>query len=169
MSLIRLVMGTAPERVSAHATWATSGVDMSMMATLLYSGGRRAQLSCALDGGSHRMATIVCANGTIETEYQNHTADAGVVHPFGYLASRLRVRRGTHFLIPYEDIVTGTGSGFRFAAEAFAKVVAEGDFAGVSRAAQASLDNAAALKAITDSARSGQVVTLGREVPAGLS
>jgi hypothetical protein len=52
------------------------------------------------------------------------------------------------------------GSGFRFAAEAFATVVRQKDFAAVRRAAQASLDNAATLEALARSARSGQAVDL---------
>jgi len=42
---------------------------------------------------------------------------------------------------PFEEIRADTGSGFRFAAEAFAKVVGERDFEAIRRAAQASLDN----------------------------
>ena len=51
-----------------------------------------------------------------------------------------------------------TGSGFRFAAEAFARKVAEQDFAAMNRAAQASLDIAATLEALALSARQGRVV-----------
>ena len=47
---------------------------------------------------------------------------------------------------------------FRFAAEAFARVVADRDFAAIERAAQASLDNAATLEALARSARLGQSV-----------
>lgn len=160
LSLIRLVMGCAPQRVSADATWAATGVDMSLMATLYYGDGRRAQLSCAMDGGTHRHATIVGTNGTIETEYLNHTSAQAGGHPYGYLPCQLRVRRGTANTIPFEDVTANVGSGFRFAAEAFAGLVAEADFAAVSRAAQASLDNAATLQAILESARSGRVTAL---------
>ena len=44
------------------------------------------------------------------------------------------------------DAISATGSGFLFAAEAFANVVANKDFAAVERAASASLDIAATLK-----------------------
>jgi predicted dehydrogenase len=67
VSLIRLVMGCAPERVMAHANWAATGVDISMMATLFYADGRRAQMSCAMDTANHRRATIVGSRGTVET------------------------------------------------------------------------------------------------------
>jgi predicted dehydrogenase len=158
LSVIRLAMGDAPLRVAADANWASSGVDISLVATLLYADGRRAQLSCAMDTANHRRATIAGTLGTIETEYLNHTSAQAGGHVHGYLPSHLRVRRGTANTIPFEDIRSGTGSGFRFAAEAFAKVVAERDFDAITRAAQASLDNAATLEALARSARLGHAV-----------
>lgn len=159
LSLIRLVMGGAPQRVMADATWSESGVDISLMATLHFADGRRAQLSCAMDTANHRRATIMGTQGTIETEYLNHTSD-GPGHPWGYLPSQLRVRRGIANSIPFEDIRAASGSGFRFAAEAFAKVVAEQDFDAIERAAAASLDIAATLEAIARSAREGRPVAV---------
>jgi predicted dehydrogenase len=160
LSLIRLAMGCAPQRVRADASWSDTGVDISLMATLHYADGRRAQLSCAMDAANHRRATIVGSQGTIETEYLNHTGTQAGAHPWGYLPSQLRLRRGTANTIPFEDVVSGSGSGFRFAAEAFAKVVAEQDFAAVARAAAASIDNASTLEALARSARLGQTVEL---------
>ena len=160
LSLIRLVMGDAPQKVRADAVWADSGVDISLMATLFYADGRRAQLSCAMDTANHRRATIVGSDGTIETEYLNHTSDQSGGHVYGYLPSQLRVRRGIANTNPFEDVITGTGSGFRFAAEAFARVIHARDFAAIERAAQVSLDNAATLEALAQSARLGQTVTL---------
>jgi hypothetical protein len=72
----------------------------------------------------------------------------------------LRVRQGIANSIPFEEIDAATGSGFRFAAEAFAKVVREGGMAAIQRAAAASNDIAATLDAIQTSARTGQLVTL---------
>ena len=160
LSLIRLVMGDAPQKVRADAVWADSGVDISLMATLFYADGRRAQLSCAMDTANHRRATIVGSDGTIETEYLNHTSDQSGGHAYGYLPSQLSVRRGIANTTPFEDVITGTGSGFRFAAEAFARVIHARDFAAIERAAQASLDNAATLEALAQSARLGHTVTL---------
>jgi predicted dehydrogenase len=158
LSLIRLVMGCAPQLVQASTTWADTGVDISTMATLHYADGRRAQLSCAMDTGTHRRAIIVGSAGTIETEYLNHTSAHAGGHPWGYLPSQMRVRRGRANAIAFEEVRSGVGSGFRFAAEAFAKVVAERDFAATARAAEASLDIAATLEAIARSARLGGVV-----------
>jgi predicted dehydrogenase len=162
LSVIRLAMQSAPVRVSADATWADSGVDISLMATLHYADGRRAQLSCAMDAANHRRAVIVGSQGTIETEYLNHTSVQARGHAFGYLPSELRVRRGTANSIPFERVRSGVGSGFRFAAEAFAKVIHERDFAAVDRAAQVSLENAATLEAIALSARSGSPVAVDK-------
>lgn len=159
LSLIRLVMGCAPERVMAHANWATTGVDISMMATLFYANGRRAQMSCAMDTANHRRATIVGSHGTVETEYLNHTSDSHT-HAWGYLPSQLRVRQGIANSVPFQEMTSATGSGFRFAAEAFAQVVRDGDMAAVERAAAASHDIAAMLDAIQASAKSGHMVVL---------
>lgn len=157
LSLIRLVMGCAPQRVQADARWADSGVDIGTVATLHYADGRRAQLSCAMDTANHRHASIVGDQGVIETEYLNHTSAQAGGHPHGYLPSQMRVRRGAGNTA-FEPVHSGSGSGFRFAAEAFAKVVAERDSAAIGRAAAASLDNAATLEALARSARLGQAV-----------
>jgi predicted dehydrogenase len=162
LSLIRLVMGCAPRRVRADATWAPGGVDISMMATLYYTDGRRAQMSCAMDAANHRRATIVGTQGTIETEYLNHTSAEVGSSPFGYLPSQLRVRRGIANTVPFEEIRSEPGSGFCFAAEAFAKLVAGQDFVTVARMAEASLDIAATLQALAQSARSGEALDLPR-------
>ena len=154
LSMIRLVMGCAPQRVMAHADWSTTGVDISLMATLDYADGRRAQMSCAMNAANHRRATVMGTKGTVETEYLNHTS-MQFNHPWGYLPSQMRVRRGTANNIPFEDITSATGSGFLFAAEAFTNVIAQKDVAAIDRAASASLDIGATLEAI---ARSGQAV-----------
>ena len=159
MSLIRLAMGDAPERVMAHATLATSGVDIATSATLLYSGGRSAQLFCAMNVGYHRVATILGSAGVIETEFLNHTSQ-DPNHPLKYLPSLMRVRRGFAGTLPLEEVRSATGSGFAFCAEAFARVIHAKDFAAIDRAAQASCDIAATLEAIGQSAKSGQVVAV---------
>jgi len=160
LSLIRLVMGCAPQRVHADATWTDTGVDLCLMATLHYADGRRAQLSCAMDAANHRRATIVGSKGTIETEYLNHTSERAGGHPYGYLPSQLRIRRGAANSVPFEDVRSATGSGFRFAAEAFAAFASGRNAAALTRAAEASIDNAATLEAIARSARLGTTVDL---------
>ena len=78
--------------------------------------------------------------------------------PRGYLPSQLRLRRGSANTVPFDEIHAGFGSGFRFAAEAFASLVAERDFDAMERAAAASLDIAATLEALAQSARLGRPV-----------
>ena len=168
LSLIRLVMGQAPVQVRADVRWAGSGpddsVDIAMAATLHYADGRQAQMSCAMDSALHRHAQIVGSAGVIETEYLNHSADPRLhpagSHPLGFQPSLMRVRRGGLPPLPFETLQSACGSGFRFAAEAFARVVAQRDFAAIDRAAAASLDIAATLEALARSAREGRAVDL---------
>ncbi len=160
LSLIRLVMGCAPSRVRADASWAETGVDISMCGTLFYADGRRAQFACAMDTANHRRATIAGAQGTIDTEFLNHTGDRAGEHPYGYLPSQLRIRRGGAGTIPFEEIRSPSGSGFFFVAEAFAKAVADGDAELIRRHAEASLDTAATLEALAISAREGREVEI---------
>ncbi|MES2959438.1 MAG: Gfo/Idh/MocA family oxidoreductase [Pseudomonadota bacterium] len=162
LSIIRLAMGCAPQRVRADATRSDTGVDISTMGTLFYADGRRAQLSCAMDAAQHRRAIIVGSAGTIDTEYLNHTSAQAAGHPWGYLPNLMRLRRGIANTVPFEAIEAGTGSGFRFAAEMFAQLVASRDFGAMERAAAASLDNAATLEALARSARSGEAVDVQR-------
>jgi len=158
LSLIRLAIAGTPQRVHASARNAASGVDIATTATLHYADGAVAQMSCAMDMALHRQAVIVGGDGVITTEFLNHTAEPGPRHPWGYVPSQLRVRRRGSDL--FETVASPTGSGFRFAADAFAAVVAARDFAAVERAAQASLDIAAMIEAIVTSARSGAAVEL---------
>ena len=160
VSLVRLAMGDAPQRAWAHATWADSGVDLSTTGTLMWDDGRRAQVSCAMDSGLHRHAVLVGEQGVLETEFLNHTHDATSGHPWGFQPSLMRLRRGAANRGAWEQPLSGTGSGFRFAAEAFAGLVARADHAAAGRAAQASVDIAAMLQAMGESARTGRVVAL---------
>lgn len=165
LSLILLAMGRAPDQVQAHAQWAPTGVDIHMAASLWWDDGRFAQLSCAMNTALHRHATLIGSDGVIETEFLNHTAPGGIVHPLGFLPSLMRLRRaGAGRAAPYEVIESPTGSGFRFAAEAFARVVAAQDHAAIDAAAAVSLDIASTLEALANSARSGQAVALGERV-----
>jgi predicted dehydrogenase len=154
LSVIRLAMGAAPARVMAHARWASSGVDISLAATLIYADGRLAQLSCAMDVANYRRAVITGMQGTIETEYLNH--------PTPQVPSELRIRRGTANTVPFEVIESSAGNGFHLCAQAFANVIHTRDFAAVERAAQASLDNAATLEALASSAKLDREVEVAR-------
>ncbi len=159
LSLIRLVMGCAPVAARADSILSDSGVDICTMATLRYAGGQRAQLSCAMNTAYHRRAVIVGSDGVIETEFLNHTSETPD-HPWHYHPSEMRLRRGFSAMIPFEHIHSRTGSGFQFAAEAFAKMIVENDSAGMERMAAMSLDVARMIDAIVLSAKSGKEVEL---------
>jgi predicted dehydrogenase len=159
LSLISMVMGCAPVTVRAEAIWSELGVDICTMAILRYADGRRAQLSCAMNTAAHRRAVIVGANGVIETEFLNHTSE-GSQHPGHYFQSEMRVRKGQTVADPFEPVHSRTGSGFRFGAETFARMVAEKDVAGMERMAAISLDISRTIDAITQSARSGEEVAV---------
>ena len=159
LSLIQLVMGRAPDRVEAQADLAATGVDISTVATLRYAGGARAQMSCAMNAAGHRHALIVGANGVIDTDFLNHTGDGGAA-AHGYFPSRMRVRDIPAATRALEDVAAPQGSGFRFAAEAFAKMIASHDQAEVDRHAALSLGIAATLEAIARSAATGLPVIL---------
>jgi predicted dehydrogenase len=123
-----------------------------MLATLEFANQRSAQITCAMNVANHRRATLMGTQGTIETEYLNHTGPI--------VTSQLRVRKGIANSIPFEDVPAALGSGFKFAAEAFADVVRRRDLAAVGRAKQASLDIAQTLQAIALSARTGKTISL---------
>ncbi len=165
LSLIRLATGRAPRRVQAHSRLAPTGVDIATAATLEFDDGVSAQLMCSMDAALHRHATIAGSDGFITTEFLNHTAAPGEAHPWGYQPSLMRVRRGAGNG-PVLDVKSAPGSGFRFAAEAFADVVARRDQAAIDRAAAASLDIAATLEAIAASAHRGAPVSLADIVTA---
>ena len=160
LSLIQLVMGCAPVRVTAMASSSSDSVDISTMATLEYADGRRAQLSCAMDTASHRHATIVGSGGVIETGYPNHTSEDSEANAFGYRPGRMEVRKGTAMTAPFETIAVPGGSGFRFAAEAFAMKIASRDADAVAQAAEASIDIASTLEAIWRSIKSNSPVAV---------
>ncbi|MEP7085192.1 MAG: gfo/Idh/MocA family oxidoreductase, partial [Betaproteobacteria bacterium] len=91
--------------------------------------------------------------GTIETEYINHPSVA--------VPSQLRIRRGIANTVPFENIDSPVGSGFKCEVEAFAGILRRNDVAAAERYALASIDIASTLEAIAKSARSGQPVALG--------
>lgn len=109
---------------------------------------------------------VMGSAGVIETDYFNHTSTQVSGHPWGYVPGRLRVRRGLANTVPFEDVAAATGSGFRFAAEAFAKLVRDHDLDAAARAAAASVDIARTLDAIARSARLGQTIDVAQQMQA---
>jgi len=161
LSLIRLVMGRPAQRVQAVSRPAPTGVDIGTTATLHFDDGAVAQLHCSMDLALHRHAAVIGSDGFLTTDFLNHTAAPDETHPWGYQPSQLRLRRGSGNG-PVQPVPSPVGSGFRFAAEAFAGLVAHADLAAADEAARASLDIAAMLDAIAASARSGAVEAVAR-------
>jgi len=154
-SLARLVFGVRPVRVAAVSVRGPSGVDETTVATLEYPGGAFAQIACSIAASLHRSAVITGSEGVICTAYANHT-EAGSTA--GY-----RIRRGHGWNNDFENIDTAAGNGFRLEAEAFAGMVRGADTGGADARLAISVDNAATLDAIAQSARAGRPVVVSAE------
>jgi xylose dehydrogenase (NAD/NADP) len=150
VSLVRVLAGAAPVRVSAAATWTESGVDRTMAATLEHASGLLAQISCSFATGDHRRALITGEDGVIETNYWNHTTPER--------PAVLHLRRGAKNRGGYETIEVAQANGFRAEAESFADLIAGGAWTGATPAQ--SLDIARTLDALAASARTRLPVEL---------
>jgi D-xylose 1-dehydrogenase (NADP+, D-xylono-1,5-lactone-forming) len=152
VSLLRLLFGRRPERVSAVARWAESGVDRTLAGTIEYPGSGIGQISCSFASAVHRQASVTGSAGVIETDYQNHTDRQE--------APSIRLRRGTGWTDPFVTLPVPRQNGFTLEAEAFARMVESGDRAAERERRAASLDNQATLRALLESARSERPVSL---------
>lgn len=152
LSLIRLVSGEAPSRVTASVRWTDTGVDRTMVATLEFPGGLLAEMSCSLGTCYHRHALIAGEAGTIETHYLNHP-------PIGGPAA-MTVRRGTKVDAATEIVKAEEGNGFLYETESFARLIAEGEKQWTGATQAESIDIAGMIEAIASSAKSGLPVTL---------
>ena len=155
MSLIRIAAGERPSRVWAVGRDTTSGVDLTVAATIEFPTGLFAQLSCSMATVGHRLALIVGAAGAIETSYNNHaSAGAGL---------SLQVKRSTGVSDPFVTEEVPGGDGFGLEADSFARMVrlGAGEWNGATKAE--SVDTAYTLEAIATSLRTGA----GVDIPAG--
>jgi predicted dehydrogenase len=151
MSFIRLATGERPTRVHATARHTTTGVDLTVAATIEFPSGALAQLSCSMATSFHRHATLIGDAGIIETSYSNHAPAEGHL--------TLRLKQGIPNTIPFATETLEGADGFRLEAESFARLVRTGT--GWNGATEAeSIDIALALSAIATSARTGGWVTL---------
>ena len=152
MSFARLAAGERPTRAFATARNTTTGVDLTVAATLEFPSGAIAQITSSMATAFHRHATIIGETGLIETSYSNHA-------PTGSLP--LRVKRGIPNTIPFDTEELPGGDGFRAEAESFAQLIQTGE--GWNGASEAeSIDTVLALEAIATSMRSGAWVDLPR-------
>jgi D-xylose 1-dehydrogenase (NADP+, D-xylono-1,5-lactone-forming) len=137
VSLIRLLVGRRPTRVTAVAQRAASGVDVSLVANLEYD-HCLAQISCSMGTAVHRRAVIAGTAGVIETDYQNSTSR--------FASPVNRIKRGTDWSVDFETVPVPREDGFCLELEAFIDLIA--DRSGLATYRAASLDNAWTLDAI---------------------
>jgi xylose dehydrogenase (NAD/NADP) len=153
-SLVRTIAGERPSRVHAMAKWASSGVDLTLLASMEFPGGLLAQISCSFATLRHRHAFIAGDAGSIDTTYFNDTSAT--------FPPLLDVRRGSGWDAKHERIETPSGNGFLAEAESFHDLVAHGWDAWTGVSPDESIDIAMMLEAMTASARSGAAVGIER-------
>lgn len=152
VSLIRVIAGEMPLRVQAAARWHASGVDRALAATLEFSSGLLAQLTCSFEGSLHRQALIVGSQGVIETSFSNHT--------HAETPGDLYLREGSGTRGPRRAIHTDAANGFQAEAEAFAALIRGDPDAWNGATERESVDIMTIIDALLDSARRGTAVDL---------
>jgi xylose dehydrogenase (NAD/NADP) len=154
VGLTRVLAKESPKRVQAMAKWTDEAIDRTLVATLDFESGLLAQISCSFATGFHRHALIAGDDGVIETDYTNHAWPG--VPPV------IRLRRGLGFRTPYEVIETSGTDGFLAEADSFKRLVTEGSSHWCGTTPDESLDIAATLDAIAQSARAdGEWIEVG--------
>ena len=146
VSLARIVAGERPTRVHAVARWGDTNVDRSLVATLEFSSGLLAQISCSFDTAMHRHAFIAGTDGILETTYWNNTSTER--------APTVLLKRGTTWTAGFETITAETANGLCAEAEDFARLVSHGWPSWPGASESESIDISLMLEAITRSARS---------------
>ncbi|MGI8748583.1 MAG: Gfo/Idh/MocA family protein, partial [Deinococcus sp.] len=144
VSFARMVIGQRPGRVSAAAQWGESRVDLSLAGTLEYPDGATAQIACSLVTSVYRQAAVLGSQGTIETDFFNHAAQG---------EGSLRLKRGVGRESRAEEVEFERGNGFVFESVALARQVRRPDDVLLAELKRRSLDNAATLEALLNSAR----------------
>ncbi|MDE2363265.1 MAG: Gfo/Idh/MocA family oxidoreductase [Hyphomicrobiales bacterium] len=151
VSLVRIAAGVRPARVQALAQYDGNGVDRTTLASMAFSDGAMAQISCSFATAFHRSASIGGDKGVIETNYLNHPPNSG--------PALLQIRRSVAIGAPLEPVAVPDGNGFRLEAESFARLV-RGDAQGWTGATpEESVDIAMMMDAIRASARDGGKMT----------
>jgi len=152
VSMLRVMAGERPTRVTATPAWAQTGVDHTMLASLEFASGLVGQIAASFVTAYHRHAHIACEEGIVETTYLNHPPIGG--------PPTVHVRRGRTATAEAETITCAGGNGFRYEADAFAAMLREGAGHWNGASEQESLDIAATLAAILESARAGKPVDI---------
>jgi xylose dehydrogenase (NAD/NADP) len=152
VSIVRMIAGEGPRRVSALAQWAPTGVDRTLAGLIEFPSGLLAQLTCSFATARHRHAVIIGDAGMVTTTFLNDTSAT--------LPPRLEVRRGTGYDATRETIVTAEANGFLAEADAFADLVRHGWSRWPGATPEESADTVRILEALAKSARDGAVVDL---------
>ena len=152
VSIVRTITGERPNRVQSSVVWAGSGVDRTLQGLLEFPSGVLAQISCSFATARHRRAFVVGDAGTLSTTYLNDTS--------ADMPPLLHVTRGTGWDARTETIETQIAKGFLAEADAFADLVAHGMHHWPGVTPEESLDIAATLEALAESARTGTVVEI---------
>ena len=151
VSLIRLLAGERPSRVSAFAQFTDRGVDQSLIANIEFPSGLLAQAACTFGTGIYRRALIACEDGVAQTDFLNHLTEAD--------PGLLTVSRGG-WEQKTENLRFGPLNGFRAEAESFAAAVRAGTQAWNGIGKTESIEVMQMLEAIIASATDGRPVTL---------
>jgi len=152
VSLVRTIAGERPRRVHAMAKWASSGVDLTLLASMEFPSGLLAQISCSFATLRHRHAFIAGDAGSIDTTYFNDTSAT--------FPALLSVKRGSGWDAQQETVETTATNGFLAEAESFHDLVAHGWDAWTGVSPEESIDIAMMLEAMAASARSGVAVDI---------
>ncbi len=152
VSFVRVIAGERPSRVTAVAQYAETGVDKTAVATLEFKSGLLAQVSASFATGYHRHGHVMGDKGYIETMYLNHPPLGG--------ATSYQIRRGTTAASPIDTVPVPEGNGFLLEAESFARAVSGGAPHWTGATDAESVDIAATLAAILESARTKRPVDL---------
>lgn len=153
VNFVRMVLGQAPVRVGALASWSPSGVDISMAATLEYPAGLLATITCGLVAARHQFARIVGSQGFIEVD-----------EPFTLPTDRpttVRLYRGISDA-QVEQFDIPPANHFQLEAEGLSRLVAagHGDHGLPQMPLNETLDNMATIEALLVSARERRMVSL---------
>jgi D-xylose 1-dehydrogenase (NADP+, D-xylono-1,5-lactone-forming) len=152
VSLVRLLAGQRPVRVSAMARWHSRGVDQTLIASLEHPNGLLAQISCSLATGPHRHALIAGTGGVIQTSYLNFPPlDRPAV---------MQLRRGDSWEAAYENIESPVVDAFRAEAESFERLIRLGSDQWTGATAEESVDIMMTLEAILQSAHTQREVEI---------
>jgi predicted dehydrogenase len=152
VSMILMIAGERPSRVTAVAQWAETGVDRSMIALIEFPSGLLAQAASSFATAYHRHAHIAGETGIVETTFLNHPPIGG--------PPVVVIRRGATSASPIDTLTLDGGNGFTLMAQSFGELVRSGAGHWTGAGERESIDIAATLEAILASARSGAPVTL---------